>query len=60
MANKPDTGGGSSPPAPSTPAADSKASTHDLKPRKGQFIVAPRRHPGMQMMGIAPLSMSVV
>ncbi len=56
MANKPDTGGGSA----AVPAADGKPSTRDLKQRKGQFIVAPRRHPGMQMMGIAPLSMSVV
>ncbi len=56
MANKPEHGAGT--PAPA--AADPKQRTHDLKQRKGQFLVAPRRHPGMQMMGLAPLSMSMV
>ena len=56
MANKPEPGAG----APAAAAADAKPRTQDLKQRKGQFLVAPRRHPGMQMMGLAPLSMSTV
>ncbi len=56
MATKPETGAD----LPAAPATESKPQTHDLKPRKGQFIVAPRRNPAMQMMGIAPLSMSLV
>ncbi len=56
MANKPEPGAG----APAAAAADAKPRTQDLKQRKGQFLVAPRRHPGMQLMGLAPLSMSTV
>ncbi len=61
MATKPESGTGTSPAAATAPAAgDSKPSTHDVRQRKGQFLVAPRRHPGMQMMGIAPLGFSMV
>lgn len=44
----------------SAPATTSKAGQRDIRQRKGQFLIAPRRHPGLQMMGIAPLSLSVV
>ncbi len=56
MANKPEPGAG----APAAAGGDAKPRTQDLKQRKGQFLVAPRRHPGMQLMGLAPLSMSTV
>ncbi len=59
MATKPETDAGASAPSASA-SADSKPRSHDLKQRKGQFLIAPRRHPGMQMMGIAPLSMATV
>lgn len=65
MATKPEPGAGS--PSPASAAADAKPAAADAKPasrdvrqRKGQFLVAPRKNPGMQMMGIAPLSFSVV
>ncbi len=57
MATKPESGAGT---PPASAASDSKPQTHDLRQRKGQFLIAPRRHPGMQMMGIAPLSMATV
>ncbi len=64
MATKPESGAG---PSPAPAAADSKPASSDAKPssrdvrqRKGQFLVAPRKNAGMQMMGIAPLSFSVV
>ena len=41
-------------------ATDGSLRQRDVKQRKGQFLVAPRRHTGMQMMGIAPLNFSVV
>ena len=59
MANKPEPGEGAAR-APASAYADNKPRTHDLRQRKGQFLIAPRRHPGMQMMGIAPLSMATV
>ncbi len=46
-------------PAESTPHA-SKSGQRELKKRKGQFLVAPRHNPALQMMGIAPLQFSVV
>ena len=36
------------------------AGQRQLKPRKGQFLVAPRQNAALQMMGIAPLQFSVV
>lgn len=36
------------------------ARQHNIRQRKSQFLVAPRRHGSMQMMGLAPLSFSVV
>lgn len=33
---------------------------HQMKQRKGQFLIAPRRRLGMQMMGLAPLQFSAV
>lgn len=53
--SKPDTEGNTT-----AATTDSQPAAHDMKQRKGQFIITPRHHPGMQMMGIAPLSMSVV
>jgi len=40
--------------------AESKSGQRELKKRKGQFLVAPRHIPALQMMGIAPLQFSVV
>jgi len=40
--------------------AESKSGQRELKKRKGQFLVAPRHNPTLQMMGIAPLQFSVV
>jgi subtilisin len=40
--------------------AESKSGQRELKKRKGQFLVAPRHNPALQMMGIAPLQFSVV
>ncbi len=56
MATKPESGPGATP----APSSEPKQPTRDIRQRKGQFLVAPRRNPGMQMMGIAPLSFSVV
>ncbi|MEO0314604.1 MAG: hypothetical protein RI928_1060 [Pseudomonadota bacterium] len=41
-------------------ATESKSGQRELKKRKGQFLVAPRHNPTLQMMGIAPLQFSVV
>ncbi len=41
-------------------SAESKSGQRELKKRKGQFLVAPRHNPTLQMMGIAPLQFSVV
>ena len=41
-------------------ATESKSGQRELKKRKGQFLVAPRHNPALQMMGIAPLQFSVV
>lgn len=60
MATKPESGAGAAPATSSDTSSDTKATTHDVRQRKGQFLVAPRRNLGMQMMGIAPLSFSVV
>lgn len=46
-------------PAESAPT-ESKSGQRELKKRKGQFLVAPRQNPALQMMGIAPLQFSVV
>lgn len=40
--------------------AGARAESRDVKQRKGQFLIAPRRNLGMQMMGITPLSFSMV
>lgn len=37
-----------------------EAQPRQMKQRKGQFLIAPRRRPGMQMMGMAPLQFSAV
>jgi len=34
--------------------------TRELKQRKGQFLIAPRRNPQMQMMGLSPMQFSAV
>lgn len=44
--------------SPTPTAQDSKQ--HSVKQRKGQFVIAPRRPHGMQMMGISPLQFSAV
>ena len=41
-------------------ASESKSGQRELKKRKGQFLVATRHNPALQMMGIAPLQFSVV
>ncbi len=41
-----------------TVSEDSKQ--RSVKQRKGQFVIAPRRAPGMQMMGLSPLQFSAV
>ncbi len=60
MATKPESGAGASPASTPAPSADAKPASRDVRQRKGQFLIAPRRNLGMQMMGIAPLSFSVV
>lgn len=55
MASKSESGAGGH-----ASGSDAKQQTRDIRQRKGQFLVAPRRHAGMQMMGVAPLSFSVV
>lgn len=47
--------------AESGAGADSQSGKHHkVKQRKGQFLVAPRRPLGMQMMGLSPLQFSAV
>ncbi len=41
-------------------AKPSENQSRQMKQRKGQFLIAPRRRPGMQMMGLAPLQFSAV
>lgn len=41
-------------------AKSSESQSRQMKQRKGQFLIAPRRRPGMQMMGLAPLQFSAV
>lgn len=41
-------------------AKSSENQSRQMKQRKGQFLIAPRRRPGMQMMGLAPLQFSAV
>ncbi len=54
-------GGASSPSITGGASASSAASSQrNVGQRKSQFLVAPRRHPALQMMGIAPLNFSVV
>lgn len=62
MATKPESGTAAAPATTtaSDTTSDSAPRTRDIRQRKGQFLVAPRRNLGMQMMGIAPLSFSVV
>ncbi|MEC5218050.1 subtilisin [Actimicrobium sp. GrIS 1.19] len=40
-----------------SPGASSK---HTLSARKGQFLISPRRVPGMQAMGLQPLALNVI
>ena len=67
MAAKPESGASAAPEA--VPAAKEagdgsakpvEAQQRQIKQRKGQFLIAPRRRPGMQMMGLAPLQFSAV
>jgi len=44
----------------SSPAPDSSKARHNVVERKGQFLIAPRKSAGMQLMGIQPLNFSVV
>ncbi len=44
--------------SPSSSTEGSKQ--HEIRQRKGQFLIAPRRPAGMQMMGISPLQFSAV
>ena len=68
MATKPESGAGasaatssaSSASAGSSASSDTKPPSRDVRQRKGQFLIVPRKNLGMQMMGIAPLSFSVV
>ena len=75
MATKPESGAGASPASSTTSDEtkseaksdikpdikhDIKSAARDVRQRKGQFLIAPRRNLGMQMMGIAPLSFSMV
>jgi len=39
---------------------ESKSGQREIKKRKGQFLIAPRQNPTLQMMGIAPLQFSVL
>lgn len=39
---------------------ESKSGQRELRKRKGQFLIAPRQNPALQMMGIAPLQFSVL
>jgi subtilisin family serine protease len=45
---------------PDTAATPQESRQHSVKQRKGQFVIAPRRVPGMQMMGLSPLQFSAV
>ena len=52
-------------PVPDSPASRSAgdsgaARQRNVKQRKSQFLVAPRRHGALQMMGLAPLNFNVV
>ena len=42
------------------PGSSVNPASRGITQRKGQFLIAPRRNLGMQMMGIAPLSFSMV
>ncbi len=46
--------------ASDTGAAQQESRQRSVKQRKGQFVIAPRRAPGMQMMGLSPLQFSAV
>ena len=45
---------------PDTAAASQGSKQRSVKQRKGQFVIAPRRVHGMQMMGLSPLQFSAV
>ncbi len=51
---------GSQTSTPDTAATSQDSRQHSVKQRKGQFVIAPRRVPGMQMMGLSPLQFSAV
>lgn len=46
--------------APDTSTTAQEGKRRSVKSRKGQFVIAPRRSPGMQMMGLSPLQFSAV
>ncbi len=41
-------------------ATESEARQHQIKQRKGQFLIAPRQRPGLQAMGLMPMQFSAV
>ncbi len=61
MATKPEPQAASSSDATASRPGDSSASRQrNVRQRKSQFLVAPRRHGALQMMGLAPLNFNVV
>ncbi len=55
-----DTGSSGSAGSAGSATKPSENQSRQMKQRKGQFLIAPRRRPGMQMMGLAPLQFSAV
>lgn len=66
MATKPESGLSTSPETSSTQretstaAGSSEMPQHQIKQRKGQFLIAPRQRPGLQAMGLMPMQFSAV
>lgn len=67
MAAKPEPGASAASDVASAPrdagagiSRSTEGQQRQIKQRKGQFLIAPRRRAGMQMMGLAPLQFSAV
>lgn len=62
MATKSESAAGSTSATPASASLSSEAKpvSRDVRQRKGRFLIAPRKYLGMQMMGMTPLSFSMV
>ena len=63
MATKSESGAASPPealPGPKDTSAADASRQRQVRQRKGQFLIAPRRQPGMQMMSLMPMQFAAV